>query len=151
MVSRDARLNTVRLKFGNKSDYDMLIMALSAERSQFSGGKNMNDAFYCMVMTTTGSQEEGERLAAMLVSEKLAACVQITPISSTYTWQDTLQKEPEWLLLIKTKADLYEEVEDALGVHHSYDTPEIIQVPITQGSMAYLSWVDENTKGEDLS
>lgn len=111
----------------------------------------MNHSSYCMILTTAGTQEEAENLATMLVKEQLAACVQITPISSTYTWQGSLQKETEWLLLVKTRIDLYQEVEDALDVHHSYETPEIIQLPITQGSMAYLSWVNENTKGEDLS
>lgn len=110
----------------------------------------MSSASYCMILTTTGDQKEAESLAAILVKAQLAACVQITPISSTYTWQGALQQEREWLLLIKTKADLFGQVEDALKVHHSYDTPEIIQVPIIQGSMAYLAWMDENTKGEKL-
>lgn len=111
----------------------------------------MSSTSYCVILTTTGEQEEAERLAAMLVKAQLAACVQLSPITSTYSWQGTLHQDPEWLLLIKTRADLYEEVEDALGVHHSYDTPEIIQIPIIRGSGAYLSWIDENTTGEQLS
>jgi len=108
----------------------------------------MNQASYCMILSTAGSQEEGKRLAAMLVEEQLAACVQITSITSTYTWQGVLHKEPEWLLLIKTRADLYGKVEEALHTHHSYDIPEIVQVPIIQGSQAYLAWIDENTKAD---
>ena len=111
----------------------------------------MNHHSYCMILTTTGEQEQAKNLAAMLVKAGLAACVQITTITSTYTWQDELHQEPEWLLLIKTRADLYSKVEQALQDHHSYDTPEIIQVPIIQGSPAYLDWMDENTKGEHLS
>lgn len=108
----------------------------------------MSRTSYCMIMTTAGSQDEAEGLAAMLVQEQLAACVQITSITSTYTWQGGLNKDAEWLLLIKTRADLYGQVEDALLKHHSYDTPEIIQVPITQGSRDYLVWIDENTKSK---
>lgn len=106
------------------------------------------DTSFCMILTTVGSQEEAERLAAMLVSQKLAACVQIIAIHSTYIWQDTLHRDPEWLLLIKTRADLYDRIEDALRAHHSYETPEIIQMPILRGSAAYLAWIDENTEGD---
>jgi periplasmic divalent cation tolerance protein len=102
---------------------------------------------YCMVLTTTSSQDEAERLAEILVREQLAACVQITTINSTYTWQGTLHQDPEWLLLIKTRADLFDAVQETLCTHHSYETPEIIQVPIIQGSAPYLSWIDENTRG----
>ncbi|MBW6466404.1 MAG: divalent-cation tolerance protein CutA [Brevefilum sp.] len=100
---------------------------------------------YSIIFTTVGSQEEAEQLAAVLVRERLAACVQVAAIDSTYIWQDTLQQEPEWLLLIKTRADLYPQVEEALHAHHTYDTPEIIQMPILRGSAAYLGWIDENT------
>ena len=106
------------------------------------------DTSYCLILTTAGSQEEAGQLASTLVSQKLAACVQITAINSTYIWQGALQQEPEWLLLIKTRADLYLRVEDALRANHSYDTPEIIQVPILLGSTAYLAWIDENTLGD---
>lgn len=108
----------------------------------------MSQKSFCMILTTVGSQDEADNLAALLVREKLAACVQITAITSTYTWQGALHRDPEWLLLIKTKTDLYGQVEDALSTHHSYDTPEIVQVPIMQGSQAYLAWIDKNTKGD---
>jgi periplasmic divalent cation tolerance protein len=109
--------------------------------------RNMSPT-YSVILTTVGSQAEGDQLAALLVKEKLAACVQAMAISSTYAWQGSLQKDPEWLLLIKTRADLYPQVEEALLDHHSYETPEIIQVPITRGSQGYLGWVDENTIGD---
>jgi periplasmic divalent cation tolerance protein len=102
---------------------------------------------YCMILTTAGSQDEAERLAAMLVSAQLAACVQITAINSTYTWRGSLHQDPEWLLLIKTRADLFDAVHETLCTHHSYETPEIIQVLIVQGSAPYLAWIDENTRG----
>lgn len=105
----------------------------------------MNRHSYCMILTTTGEQVEAKNLAAMLVKAQLAACVQTTSITSTYTWQDELHQESEWLLVIKTRTDLYNEVEQTIREHHSYDTPEIVQVPITQGSPAYLAWLDANT------
>ncbi len=101
---------------------------------------------YCIIMTTTDSQEKANRLAEMLVTERLAACVQITPITSTYTWQGAMTQESEWLLLIKTREARYEAIQDALLKEHSYDTPEIIQVPINQGSPSYLAWIDAQTK-----
>lgn len=106
----------------------------------------MNHSSYCMILTTVGTQAEAEHLATMLVKEQLAACVQITAITSTYSWQGALHTDPERLLLIKTKADLYLQVEEAVRSQHSYDTPEIIQVPVIQGSASYLAWIDERTK-----
>jgi periplasmic divalent cation tolerance protein len=110
----------------------------------------MNQPDYCMILTTVGSPEEAENLASMLVGEQMAACVQSTAIQSTYTWEGELHQDPEWLLLIKTRADLYPRVEDALRAHHTYDTPEIIQVPILRGSAAYLAWIDAHTGGDHL-
>ena len=102
---------------------------------------------YCVISTTAGSQVEAENLANVLVHERLAACVQISQVFSVYTWEAVLHKDEEWLLLIKTQTELYEEVEDALRAHHSYDIPEIICVPITQGYAPYLAWIDENITG----
>jgi periplasmic divalent cation tolerance protein len=101
---------------------------------------------YGIILTTTSSKDEAERLAEMLVRETYAACVQIMAISSVYTWQDELLSEGEWLLMIKTKTDLYAQIESALEEHHSYEVPEIVCVPIIEGAEPYLSWVDANTK-----
>ncbi len=100
---------------------------------------------YCMILTTTSSKAEADQLAALLVGEKLAACVQAMQISSTYTWQDDLVSEREWLLLIKTRAALYQRVEDTVREHHSYETPEIICVPVIAGFAPYLSWINAVT------
>lgn len=101
---------------------------------------------YCLISTTTGSQDEAEKLANLLVRGRLAACVQITQVFSVYTWEEDLQKDEEWLLLIKTRGDLYEAVEGVLQAHHSYETPEIVCIPITQGFSPYLQWINENTQ-----
>lgn len=101
------------------------------------------DNAYCLILTTTDSQSTADQLASHLVKEKLAACVQVMPITSFYTWQGDFNKDAEWLLLVKTKTSRYSDVEKALLTHHPYDTPEIIQIPITQGSQPYLGWIDE--------
>ncbi|MGQ9523082.1 MAG: divalent-cation tolerance protein CutA [Anaerolineae bacterium] len=98
---------------------------------------------YCLVMTTAGTEEEAHRLAEGLVSGKLAACVQVMPVTSTYTWQGELHRDPEWLLLIKTTAVRYGDVEAFIREHHSYQVPEVVQVPIQRGLEAYLDWVRE--------
>lgn len=104
----------------------------------------MNPQF-CIILTTAGSQEEAERLAEMLVNQRLAACVQLQPISSFYSWQGKIQRDAELLLLIKTITALYPQVEAAILANHSYEIPEIIQVPVEQGFSRYLDWVKENT------
>jgi len=104
---------------------------------------------YCVVMTTAGSEPEADQIARALVSQQLAACVQIMPITSYYTWQSSLHRDPEWLLLIKSRANLYQKIEAAILKHHSYEIPEIIQLPITQGHQPYLKWMDETTGEND--
>jgi periplasmic divalent cation tolerance protein len=104
------------------------------------------DKLYCVMLTTSGSQAEADRLAELLVSSRLAACVQISAIHSWYAWQGKVSHEPEYLLFIKTTADLYPDVEAALLANHSYEIPEIIQIPITRGLDLYLGWIGENTR-----
>ena len=99
---------------------------------------------YIQVTTTTETKEEAEKIAQYLVEQKLAACVQITgPIASTYRWKGKVETAQEWLCLIKTREDLYDKVEKAIKELHSYETPEIIAVPIIKGSSEYLSWLDD--------
>ena len=100
---------------------------------------------YCVILATAGSQAEADRLAEMLVSRRLAACVQVANIASCYRWKGAVTKEAEYLLLIKTVAHLYSQVEAAIVESHSYEVPEIIQLPVEQGLDRYLGWIDENT------
>jgi periplasmic divalent cation tolerance protein len=106
---------------------------------------------YCMILTTASSQEEANLLAGILVNNGLAACVQISAITSTYRWQGALHTEPEWLLRIKTRAELYSQVEKTLLENHTYEIPEIVCMPIAQGAAPYLAWIDDNTRGAQES
>ncbi len=100
---------------------------------------------YCMVLTTCGNKEEAEKLAGLLLRERLAACVQMTAITSFYEWKKELNKDEELLLLMKTRVDLYDELEKFISTHHSYEEPEIVRLPIEGGSAGYLGWIDEVT------
>lgn len=95
-----------------------------------------------VVMTTTENQVQAELIAHTLVENRLAACVQILPsMISVYQWQGKLEKSTENLLLIKTLAENYTEIEKTIKAHHPYDIPEIISLPIQSGSPGYLVWL----------
>jgi periplasmic divalent cation tolerance protein len=97
---------------------------------------------YIQVTTTTETKEQAQIIAQHLVETKLAACVQVVgPITSIYRWKGKVENAQEWLCLIKTQNDLYNKVEAAIKKLHPYETPEIIAVPIINGSKEYLSWL----------
>ncbi len=95
-----------------------------------------------IVLSTAGSHDEACKIARHLVEHQLAACVNIVPhVESIYRWQEKVETNPEWLLLIKTSAERYPEVRDAIRKLHSYELPECIAISIEQGSMEYLQWL----------
>jgi periplasmic divalent cation tolerance protein len=95
-----------------------------------------------MVFCTCPDEATARRIAEALVSERLAACVNRLPgIRSTYRWEGRVQDEPEVLLLIKTGADRYPDLELRLKALHPYEVPEIIAVPVAAGSASYLAWI----------
>ena len=99
---------------------------------------------YVQAVTTVARREDAEEMARALVEKRLAACVQIVgPVHSTYRWKGDVKTAREWLCLIKSRGDLYEKLERAILEMHSYETPEIIAVPITAGSKRYLEWLEE--------
>jgi periplasmic divalent cation tolerance protein len=101
-----------------------------------------NSAEAIVVMMTAASQDEASRIAEILVEDRLAACVQILPeIESVYRWQGAVKREKEILLLAKTAASRFEELESKVRALHSYDTPEIIALPVTDSSAPYLAWL----------
>jgi len=91
---------------------------------------------------TAANREEANQIAEILVGARLAACVQILPeIESVYRWQGEVQREKEILLLAKTTRSRFDELESKVRAMHSYETPEIIAVPITAASEPYLKWL----------
>ena len=100
-----------------------------------------------IVLTTVATPEDARRLADGLLEKRLAACVQTLAIQSAYRWKGAVQREPEQLLLIKTRAALYPAVEAFLRANHAYETPEIVWLPIAAGSPDYLRWLAAETEG----
>lgn len=95
-----------------------------------------------VVFVTAGSDDEAEHIASHLVEEKLAACVNIVgPIRSVYRWEGKVQRGEERLLIIKARALSCSKVEQRVRELHSYETPEVIALPIVAGSEAYLEWL----------
>ena len=103
----------------------------------------MSDASDALiVLTTLEKQEDGERLAGLLVEGELAACVQIlSPMTSIYRWQGAVERASEVLLLIKTTRAAYQRLETVIKENHPYQTPEIIALPVEAGLGDYLSWL----------
>jgi len=100
----------------------------------------------CIVLTTTADLAQAETLARQIVEARLGACVQLQPIASFYVWKDELCRSPEYRLSIKTRQDRFEALAQFIRAHHGYETPEIVQIPITAGSADYLQWVDAATQ-----
>ncbi|MFV0626234.1 MAG: divalent-cation tolerance protein CutA [Alphaproteobacteria bacterium] len=99
-----------------------------------------------VVLTTAKDKIEAEVIAKTLLEEKLCACIQLFPISSYYHWEGKFENSSELLLLIKTRKELYSEVEKRILELHSYDVPEIISLPIENGFSGYLDWIKKETK-----
>lgn len=103
---------------------------------------------FIQVTTAIDSEEGAQRIAQTLVEQRLAACVHIAgPITSTYWWQGKMEVEKEWTCAAKTRKELYDHVEKAIREAHSYDEPEIVALPIANGSRSYLDWIATETIG----
>jgi periplasmic divalent cation tolerance protein len=106
----------------------------------------MADADAIVVFITAASGEEATRLADMLVGAHLAACVQILPeMESVYRWQGKIERQSEILLIVKTTRAKFGDLEREVRALHSYDTPEIVALPLVMGSGPYLHWLREAT------
>lgn len=105
---------------------------------------------FSTVLTTTDGAELSDLIASELLSRHLAACVQVLDIHSHYRWEGELRKDAEQLLLIKARTADFESIESVITQLHTYDEPEIIQLPITNGSHGYLDWISrETTRAND--
>jgi periplasmic divalent cation tolerance protein len=99
---------------------------------------------YIIVLTTVGTKQFATDLARSIVGARLAACVQMQSVQSVYRWKGEVRAEPEWLLAIKTTAARYADLESHIRANHSYETPEIVRLPITGGSSEYLAWISDS-------
>jgi len=100
-----------------------------------------------VIMVTAASLHESRKIARHLVNARLAACVNISPpVQSVYRWEKKIADEKEYLLLIKTTRELFSEVKAAISKIHSYHTPEIICLPIIEGSRNYLQWLGNSVR-----
>jgi periplasmic divalent cation tolerance protein len=98
-----------------------------------------------VVLVTASTQEEATTIASTLVSEHLAACVNLIPgIQSVYRWEGKINQDSEILLIIKTTGEQYENLQNRISQLHSYTTPEIIALKIERGSAAYLNWLRQS-------
>ena len=105
----------------------------------------MSDAEAIVVMMTAGNSEEAVRLGTMLVESQLAACVQILPeMQSVYRWQGNIERQSEVLLIAKTTKSRFVELEREVRALHSYETPEIVALPVTAISAPYFEWLSAN-------
>ena len=101
---------------------------------------------YRSIYITTEDENEARRIGRTLVEEKLAACVNIHPIQSIYRWEGEIHEEGEIALLVKTTAELADEVIRRVKELHSYEVPCIVSLPIENGYPDYLKWIEESTK-----
>ena len=100
-----------------------------------------------VVLVTCGSEEEATKIAISLVEEGVAACVNIiSPVRSIYRWEGKVWDEREWVLIIKTQKKRFGELEKNVKSLHSYSVPEVIVLPIVEGSASYLKWLEETTE-----
>jgi len=107
----------------------------------------MSTTEFIVILSTCANKTEAETIATRLVSERVAACVNITEnVTSIYEWQGKIEKGTECLMVIKTRATLFAQVETTIKELSSYDSPEIIALPIEHGSPEYLKWIADATK-----
>ena len=102
---------------------------------------------YTLILSTASSKEEAQEIARALVERRLVACVNIVgPIDSIYRWKGEVESSQEYLLMMKSDDDHFERVRDAVKTLHSYEVPEVVQVPIENGLPAYLEWISDSVK-----
>lgn len=105
-------------------------------------------ADYCVVMVTTDSDAQARKLARHVLEKRLAACVQIFPITSLYRWEGEVQESAEVMLFVKTKTAVFDSLRDEILSLHAYQVPEIIMLPMAGGLAAYLNWIDDSLADE---
>ncbi|MCL2231208.1 MAG: divalent-cation tolerance protein CutA [Treponema sp.] len=106
------------------------------------------DTQYAMIINTCPNEETAKKIANLLLEKKLAACIQLFPINSFYSWKGEICNDNEIILFIKCRQDRYAAIEEAIIANHPYEVPEIIMLPVIGGFSKYLSWIDEVSGGD---
>ncbi|MEM3623454.1 MAG: divalent-cation tolerance protein CutA [Candidatus Bathyarchaeia archaeon] len=102
---------------------------------------------YVIVLVTTANRKEAEKISKALLNERLIACANIIgPISSLFWWREKIEGAEEYVLLMKTRFDMFEKLTEKVKVLHSYEVPEIIAIPIIQGFKPYLEWLNASVR-----
>ena len=102
---------------------------------------------FIVAFVTSPDRKTSEALASALVEERIAACVNIVPgLVSVYRWEGKINKDPEELLIIKTRAGLFETLARRVKELHPYDVPEVVSLPIVEGANDYLGWLADSTR-----
>ena len=103
-----------------------------------------------VVLSACDSEEQAARLARHLVEQRLAACVNILPgARSIYRWKGAIEDASEWLLVIKSRRDLFSAIRTEIGKMHTYEVPELLALPVVEGAESYLAWMDRELAPED--
>ncbi|MDR2550522.1 MAG: divalent-cation tolerance protein CutA [Desulfobulbus sp.] len=101
---------------------------------------------YIQVITTLPDRASAERLAASMLEERLAACVQISACSSRYHWQGAIEQSEEQVCTIKSRRDLFPELNAAIRAQHPYQVPEILAFAVEDGGQSYLDWMAQELR-----
>jgi periplasmic divalent cation tolerance protein len=97
---------------------------------------------YIIVLVTTASKQEAEKIANHLLNDKLIACANIIgPVTSLFRWRENVERAEEYVALMKSRRDLFDRLTEAVKTLHSYEVPEILALPVAEGSRTYLDWL----------
>ena len=101
---------------------------------------------YIMITTTFDNKDEANKISELLLKERLVSCCQISNITSSYHWKGKIKHTEEYLLQMKSKKELYNQIEKIILENHSYETPQLVAYDIIDGYKGYLNWIGEETK-----
>ncbi|URA10133.1 divalent-cation tolerance protein CutA [Thermospira aquatica] len=105
---------------------------------------------YAIVMASIDTEENAKNIANLLLEKKLAACIQLFPITSYYIWQGKKETAKEILMLIKTQKKYYSRIENLIRNNHPYEIPEILLIPVDKAFPLYGKWIDNTLKGKNV-
>jgi periplasmic divalent cation tolerance protein len=101
------------------------------------------DKKYAVIINTCPDEETAKKITGVLLEKKLAACIQLFPINSYYSWKGEICNDNEIILFIKCNQSFYDKIEETIIANHPYEVPEIIMLPVINGLDKYLGWIDE--------